>query len=298
MPPDQIEDAFGTACTQSCGLMSAQFESTAKRMQHGFAARNGLFAALMSRCGYTGIDQVFERKYGGFLATYGQGSAFDEQYLENEIVQGLGKDWVGLKGIRVKTYSSMIATHAPIDCIAALQAEYPNEFSNLDAIARIEIEQSKAPYAHGGQEVERPISALGAQMSTAYIAAVQLLDREVLLKAFQEYNLDRDAIWQLVDKTKCIWQPEFDKKAAWYTAVSVTFTDGKTVRKEVSVSTTMASLLSEEGILEKWRLLTRDILEDKVREELEHAVMNLEDFDDIVDFVALLKGPFAGALDQ
>lgn len=55
LPVDLIEDALGTACTQACGLMSAQFESMVKRMQHGFAARNGLFAAMMTAGGYTGI---------------------------------------------------------------------------------------------------------------------------------------------------------------------------------------------------------------------------------------------------
>lgn len=43
--PGMIEDALGISCTQAGGLMSAQFESMVKRMQHGFAARNGLFAA-------------------------------------------------------------------------------------------------------------------------------------------------------------------------------------------------------------------------------------------------------------
>lgn len=36
---DAIEDALGMACTQACGLMSAQFGSDVKRMQHGFAAQ-------------------------------------------------------------------------------------------------------------------------------------------------------------------------------------------------------------------------------------------------------------------
>ncbi len=40
-----FEDAFGIGATQSCGLMSAMFESMVKRMQHGFASRNGLTAA-------------------------------------------------------------------------------------------------------------------------------------------------------------------------------------------------------------------------------------------------------------
>ena len=60
-----FEDALGMAATQSCGLMSAQFESMVKRMQHGFASRNGLTAAALAASGYVGIKRVFEREYGG-----------------------------------------------------------------------------------------------------------------------------------------------------------------------------------------------------------------------------------------
>ena len=42
-----FEDALGMAATQSCGLMAAQFESMVKRMQHGFASRNGLTAVSL-----------------------------------------------------------------------------------------------------------------------------------------------------------------------------------------------------------------------------------------------------------
>src|ERR1700722_14120746 len=47
-----FEDALGMAATQSCGLMSAMFESMVKRMQHGFASRNGLTAAALAAAGY------------------------------------------------------------------------------------------------------------------------------------------------------------------------------------------------------------------------------------------------------
>ncbi len=46
-----FEDAFGMAATQSCGLMSAMYESMVKRMQHGFASRNGLTAAALAAVG-------------------------------------------------------------------------------------------------------------------------------------------------------------------------------------------------------------------------------------------------------
>src|SRR6202522_444218 len=62
-----FEDALGIGATQSCGLMSAMYESMVKRMQHGFASRNGLTAAALAASGYVGIKRVFERPYGGWL---------------------------------------------------------------------------------------------------------------------------------------------------------------------------------------------------------------------------------------
>ncbi|WP_273768176.1 MmgE/PrpD family protein, partial [Aeromonas hydrophila] len=56
-----FEDALGLAATQSAGLMAAQYEAMSKRMHHGFAARNGLYAAHLAASGYTGIQRVFER---------------------------------------------------------------------------------------------------------------------------------------------------------------------------------------------------------------------------------------------
>jgi len=44
----EFEDALGIGATQSGGLMSAQFESMVKRMQHGFASRDGLTAAALA----------------------------------------------------------------------------------------------------------------------------------------------------------------------------------------------------------------------------------------------------------
>ena len=44
----ELEDAVGFAATQSAGLMSAQYEAMGKRMQHGFAARNGFYSAALA----------------------------------------------------------------------------------------------------------------------------------------------------------------------------------------------------------------------------------------------------------
>src|SRR6202158_559461 len=112
-----FEDALGMAATQSCGLMSAQFESMVKRMQHGFASRNGLPAGALAAAGYTGIKRVFERRYGGCLAPFAQGHATDA----SAIYAGLGSVWEPQR-IAVKPYAAMGLLHAAIDAALKLRA--------------------------------------------------------------------------------------------------------------------------------------------------------------------------------
>ena len=288
LSPEQTEDAMGTACTQACGLMSAQYESMSKRMQHGFAARNGLFSALVSMEGYTGIDKVFERSYGGYLSTFGQGSGFAPTFLTDKLTNGLGESWVGLQGIKVKPYASMIATHSPIDCIAALQSKNPDSFANPGSIRKITIEQSKAPYAHGGQKVQRPLNAIGAQMSTRYTAAVQILDRAVLMDQFNSTNIDRDILWDIVEKVDCVWNPDFDKKSAWYARVTVEFDNGVSLVEEAAQPSTYGRPLSNEAIQAKWAMLADSVMDADRRDAIESLVLNLESVSDIAELIRLL----------
>ncbi|KAJ2994100.1 hypothetical protein NUW58_g1646 [Xylaria curta] len=54
---DDAEPAIGTACTQAGGLMAAQHEWMTKRVQHAFAARNGLFGSLLALVAFDdGVD--------------------------------------------------------------------------------------------------------------------------------------------------------------------------------------------------------------------------------------------------
>ena len=284
---------MGTACTQACGLASARYESMGKRMQHGFAARNGLFSTLMAQQHYTGIDKIFDRPKasGGFLGTFGQGSSHDPPYLKTRITDNLGDSWRGMHGMRVKPYASLVATHAPVDCIAALQSKYPTQMEDLSSISKVTIEQSKAPSTHGGQEVQRPLNALGAQMSTRYVAAVQLVDRLVLMDQFNAANLDRDILWRMVDKVDCVWNKEFDEKSAWHTRVTIEFEDsdrGPLVH-EVNGPRTYDDALSNEDIRVKWGLLADSVVGKQRKEMIEEYVLGMEGVKDVQDIIRLLE---------
>jgi aconitate decarboxylase len=287
LPASLIEDAIGIACTQACGLMSAQYESEVKRMQHGFAARNGLFAALMARSGYVGIKKVFERSYGGFLSTFGQGSGQDPPYLPDEITKELGSKWQTY-GVRVKPYAAMAGTHCTVDCIRKLQEEYPEQMKDFASITSIRLEMAEAAYHHGGWKPTRPLTATGAQMSNAYVAATQLVHGQVLAAQFRHDKLELDLVWNLVNKTTCHHNTEFTQKAMQ--RATVTFKDKPTLTTLVDAPRGVYPPLTNEEIVEKWRSLTRDVIDDGRRLEIERLCLGLEDIKDVMELGRLMHG--------
>jgi len=138
-----------------------------KRMQQGFASRNGLTAAALAASGYVGIKRVFEHEYGGYLAVFGEGHHPDA----NKICAGLGSGWE-TESIAVKPYAAMGLLHAAID--AALQPRAVGGIT-ADEIERIDIYMPEAAYGHGGWQAERPLAPIGAQMNVMYTVAVAYL---------------------------------------------------------------------------------------------------------------------------
>ncbi|KAL4819921.1 hypothetical protein BDW67DRAFT_181631 [Aspergillus spinulosporus] len=261
---DQIEDAIGIACTQACGLMSAQFSSDAKRMQHGFAARNGLFAALLAAGGYSGIKNVFEEPYGGFLATFSQGSGKEPPFLEQELVKGLGKTWQ-LENIRVKPYAAMAGTHSSIDAMTALQKEYPEKMKDLSGIKKITVEMSESAYKHGGWTAQRPLTATGAQMNCAYVAAVQLLDGQIECRQAESGNV-------------------MSQRA------TVKFNDGSEVSKYIAAAKGVDPPLSNQEIVDKFRTFTKALIPEERQRKIEESVLGLEGIEDISELEDFLTG--------
>ena len=278
LPEAQVEDALGIACTQACGLMSAQYESEVKRMQHGFAARNGLFAALMAKAGYIGIKKVYEQPYGGFLATFSQGSGKTPLYLEEELTNGLGEEWA-MQGVRVKPYAAMAGTHCTIDAIRKLQNDYPEEMKDWKNITSITYEMAEAAFHHGGWVITRPTTATGAQMSNSFVGATQIVDREVLPAQFRHDQLKRDEIWDLVNKTTCVNAEELKK--SWMQRATVTWADGKKLVGEAAAPRGVSPPLENEEVKEKFESLANNVVETGRVARIEELLLNLEKVEDI-----------------
>ena len=198
----QIEDAIGIACAQACGLMSAQYEGMVKRMQHGFAVVNGLLATFLANRGYEGTRKVFERPHVGFLSMFSKGSRRTPAYVVEEVTKRLRVTWDTTE-VRIKTHACVGGAYGIIECLEKMQKERPEDNKDLRAIKKIRLEPSKTLIGHCGRPPARPVAANGAHMNANYIAAVSLVDQEVLLRNFEESKLDSDEVWELVEKIVC-----------------------------------------------------------------------------------------------
>jgi 2-methylcitrate dehydratase PrpD len=291
LSPAQLEDALGLAGTQSGGLMAAQYEAMSKRMHHGFAARNGFYAAGLAAADYTGIKRVFEREYGGFLSVFGEGHDPDPSLLTDQ----LGERWE-TSIIMVKSYAVMGGLHGAVDAARQLRRSVAPE-----DIAKIDITVGETVYKHGWWKPERPLTAIGGQMNIGYATAATLLDGNALPEQFTAARLDADDIWALIDVTDVHLDESLNDAPLtdrFRTDLAVTTRDGGThhVRVVAPHGAPWDPVTNEELVAKFHALADRVTSRDRAS-AIERAVVGLEDLDDLGELVDLLAPPVAGALD-
>ena len=291
LSPAQLEDALGLAGTQSSGLMAAQYEAMSKRMHHGLAARNGLYAAGLAAHGYTGIKRVFEREYGGFLSVFGEGHHPDADALTGQ----LGDRWE-TSTIMVKSYAAMGGLHGAIDAARRLRSSV-----NPKRIAHIDITVGTTIYKHGWWAAERPLTPIGAQMHLGYATAAALLDGNVLPEQFTSTRLDAEDIWRLIERTDVHLDESRDRAPIterYGTDLAVIMDDGEVHRLHVDQPHgAPTDPITNDELVAKFHALADRVTTRDRATAIEHAVTGIDDLADVNELIALLAGPVAGALD-
>jgi 2-methylcitrate dehydratase PrpD len=123
----QMVWALGTAATQSCAIRET-FGSMAKPLHPGFAARNGLMAALLAKKNFVSPQQGIEGRRG-FAAV------LSTRFTPAAITEGLGESWEILAN-SYKPYACGVVIHPAIDGCIQLRNEHKLK---LGDIARIEL---------------------------------------------------------------------------------------------------------------------------------------------------------------
>jgi 2-methylcitrate dehydratase PrpD len=172
---DRTAVALAIATSFASGI-KANFGTMTKPLHVGHCTRNGLFAALLARDGFTANPGAFEHKQG-FLALFnGAGTYNVEPMLE---AWGAPFEIVN-PGIAAKQYPCCGSTHPALDVMLDLVRQHDLQPS---AVARIESWTHTRRLEHTNRP--DPQSALDAKFSVQHCLALALVDRAIKIEHFE-----------------------------------------------------------------------------------------------------------------
>jgi aconitate decarboxylase len=282
---DATVHALGIAGTQSSGLMAAQYGAMVKRMHAGRAAQSGLYAALLAGEGFTGIVDVFEAPYGGFCTTF---SRSQDRFDLEKLRAGLGERFETLR-ISLKFYSCVGSNHTTLDAIAAIRKRRPFDLAEIETIV---VHASQVTVDHAGWPY-RPEGLTGAQLNLPFCVATLLLEGDVFVDQFTEDCVNDAARIALSRKVSVVHDPAITALGAAYrhkVSVEVHFRDG-TVEHETREAPrgSEQSFASAGDIVDKFRKLTRRVMDGKQQDALIDAVMRLDELTEARTLIDLLQ---------
>jgi 2-methylcitrate dehydratase PrpD len=208
--------ALGMAASFASGL-KANFGTMTKPLHVGHSVRNGVFAALMAREGFTANPAAFEHKQG-FLEVFNGPGTYETARMLDEWYAPFECGGAGDPGL--KPYPCCGSTHPSIGRMLDLAHHHD---LTAERIARITVMPHARRLPHTNNP--NPDTPLAAKFSIQYVVARALVDRAVKLAHFEGDAHHDPAIRGLMAKISA--KPHPHMKEDWGTEVIVETTDGQ-----------------------------------------------------------------------
>lgn len=281
---DQTLHAFGIAGSQAAGLMAAQEGAMVKRLHAGRAAQGGVMAALLARYGFTGITNVLEADYGGFLGAYS--GAPDP----GRLTDGLGVDWEAGK-VGYKPYASVTSIHAAQDALRAICREHALQAGD---IARIRVGVSAMTHVHCAWPY-RAQGVTAAQMNLYYGLAAIALDGEAFVAQYRQDRLADPRLLDLIDRMEAYVDPGIDGMGPGFrhaARVQVHTQCGAVLRHDILHRRgSPENPLSHDEVVAKFYLIAAQVISDERARAIVGRVEALDDMPDVNALLTLLEAP-------
>ncbi len=283
---EQFQHALGMSGSQAGGLMAAQEGAMVKRLHSGRAAQRGVYAALLARDGFTGIPDVLEAAYGGYLAVY------SETPNAARLTDGLGKEWETLN-VGYKPHASVTSIHTALDGLSEIMCE--NHLKAGD-IAKLETGLSPMTHVHCAWEYKAQ-GVTAAQMNLYYGLAVTALDGMAFTEQYKESRLRDPAIFDFISRVSAFVDPEIEKMGAAFrhaARVRVTARDGKVIEKFLHHRRgSPENPMTPEDIEYKFRHVVGGCLSKANIDKAVKLVAGLDKADSTNELTALMAAPVA-----
>jgi 2-methylcitrate dehydratase PrpD len=222
LPAAQTANALAMAASLASGV-KANFGTITKPMHAGFAARNGLFAALMAEQNVPASPVAFEHPQG-FLEVFNGA----DNYTIEKMLKGWGQPLDLLEpGISIKKYPCVYSTHGAIDAaIHIKQTESPDPAGIEKVVVRMH-RRRMLPHV-----LNPATTALNAKFSLPYAVSRGLVTGAVTLDHFEDSALHDKSVLRVMSLIEM--DPHQDDSNDYGAEVIVTMSDGRQLKSAVA----------------------------------------------------------------
>lgn len=281
----QTQHAFGIAGSQAGGLMAAQEGAMVKRFHAGRAAQSGVYAAELARSGFTGILDVLEAPYGGYLSSY------SDRPAAARLTDDLGSVWETAK-VGYKPHASVTSIHSAMD---ALRAVMDRERLGADDIESVDVGVSRMTYVHCAW----PYQAQGvtaAQMNLYFGLAVIAVDGAAFVAQYHADRLSDPRLLAFIGRIRAREDAGIDAMGPAFrhaARVAVTTRDGRRFEQEILHRRgSPENPLGRAEVETKFRNVAGGCVDAATLERIVQTCRRLEHVEDVLPLVSLLAHPY------
>jgi 2-methylcitrate dehydratase PrpD len=280
---EQMLHTLGTAGSMAAGLMAAQEGAMVKRLHAGRAAQAGVQAALLARKGFTGITEVLEAGYGGFL------SSLSGKPNPSRLTAGLGSTWETMQ-VGFKLYPSVTSIHTALDALDEIMRQHS---LTAEQIESIEVGCSHMTHVHTAWPY-KPAGVTAAQMNLFFGLSVIALFRDGSVRQYAQDRIADPAILAFLPRLSAHVDSDIEGMGPAFrhaARVAVTTRDGRILRHEcLGRRGSPDDPVGAEAIEQKFAANVDGILTAEAASELKDLVFRLDRLDNADGIMELLRG--------
>ena len=275
-----INTTLGIAASLAGGLRQ-NFGTMTKPLHVGNAARNGIFAALLARKGFSSYDNIIDATYG-FCKVFSGKDNFDFIELANSLGNPLE---LSLPGVGIKKYPSCYATHQALDAIFTFLS---NSDFNCEDIEEIRCET--APRFLRVLSYHSPKTEVEAKFSMEYCIARAVIDRRLGLEQFTLKKVNDLQVKNLEKRIKFTVHPQLKNEEGFgFSSVTAILKNGKNLNKTVTRPIgTPVDTISRELLIEKYIDCTKSVLSEHNIKKSIDILENIEEIKNIEELIFVM----------
>lgn len=274
---EQTANALGIAGSMSSGLLEFLADGAKTKPLHpGWAAHAGLTAVRLAAHGATGPSTVLDGRRG-FFSAYLHGDSTD---VEGQ-VSDLGFRWTTPQ-IAYKPYPACHYTHAPLDSLTQLIAEEDLTAEEVSSIVAVSDETGAALVLHPLEDKLRPRTPYDAKFSLPYCLSTLLVRGRVGVESFTADAIADREVLEFAGRITADIKRYSTAPDAFPGGVRVSTHDGRTLEAELRYQRGGAeNPMPNDEVVAKWRENAELALTQESVQDLEAAILNLEDCEDL-----------------